>query len=293
MITLITKTIRVADLNNEQAKQLQSALNRLNYPLVVDGIVGNATLTAFAKFKKDNWLSQPDLIGIATVQLINEKLSESNFRFLINPVKVGDRDFIVSIPTNWQQKALNKIDFERLADEFNVPIPAVKAVMEVESNGSGFLIREPSPARPKILFEGHIFFKETAKPVSQTRPDLSYRSWTKKFYKGGSAEWNRLIDAMKFDVIPALRSASWGLGQVMGFNHQACGCATVEQFVIEAHKDEYHQARHMFKFCETNNLLPFLRRREWANFASRYNGPAFKQNNYDVKLANAFRKWSS
>ncbi len=56
--------------------------------------------------------------------------------------------------------------------------------------------------------------------------------WNRDLYKGGSAEWDeRLLDAMEFDEIQALKSASFGLGQVMGFNYTAAGCASIQQFI--------------------------------------------------------------
>jgi hypothetical protein len=48
---------------------------------------------------------------------------------------------------------LSKSDYQDLSNEFDLEIALVKAVMDVESAGSGFLLKEPAPARPKILFE--------------------------------------------------------------------------------------------------------------------------------------------
>ncbi|WP_269719454.1 N-acetylmuramidase domain-containing protein [Aeromonas veronii] len=35
-------------------------------------------------------------------------------------------------------------------------------------------------------------------------------------------------------------------------------------------------------------MLKALQGRKWADFARRYNGPAFKENDYDTKLAKWF-----
>ena len=77
---------------------------------------------------------------------------------------------------------------------------------------------------------------------------MSSRIWDKSFYKGGSAEWNRLLDAMEFDEIEALKSASYGIGQVMGFNYKVTSCGSIQQFIEENFAGEYWQARHMMNY---------------------------------------------
>ena len=39
-------------------------------------------------------------------------------------------------------------------------------------------------------------------------------------------------------------------------------------------------------------MLPALQNRNWADFAKRYNGPAYAQNKYDEKLAKAYAKYA-
>lgn len=163
-------------------------------------------------------------------------------------------------------------------------------MIEVESAGSGFLLNEPAPARPKILFEAHWFYSLTPHPVSKTRPDLSSPRWNRNLYQGGSAEWTRLLDAMAFDEVQALKSASYGLGQVLGVNYPLAGCDSIQQFICEAFAGEYWQARHMLNFVVNNHLLDELQRRDWAGFARGYNGSGFRQNRYDTKLANAYQR---
>lgn len=38
-------------------------------------------------------------------------------------------------------------------------------------------------------------------------------------------------------------------------------------------------------------MLPALQAKDWAEFARRYNGPAYKENRYDEKLAKAYQKF--
>ena len=208
------------------------------------------------------------------------------------PNKTPDGRFV---PVSWTgpipgQPAITADDIAELADVWNINPCHLRAVLAVESAGSGFLLREPPPARPKILFEAHWFYKLTPKPVSRTRPDLSSPAWNRSLYKGGSAEWDRLHDAMEFDPIQALKSASWGLGQVMGFNYTVAGCSSIEQFVVENFTGEKQQFNHMLNFIENNDLMAALRAGRWAAFAKGYNGAGYRANRYDEKLAAAAQR---
>jgi len=209
-------------------------------------------------------------------------------KFVFGPQTVGDRWF----PVSWgdtipEQLALEDQDILDAAAYYDVHPAHIDAVRQVEAGSTGFLLNEPPPSRPKILFEGHWFYKLTPEPVSQVRPDLSHPHWTSEHYIGGSGEWTRLRDAAEFDLPNALRSASWGLGQVMGFNYEVAGCKSIEDYVVEAFSGEAAQFRHMLNFIENNNLMDELRRGDWAGFARGYNGSGYAQNQYDKKLAEA------
>jgi|GEM_PF-2473898 Protein of unknown function (DUF3380). len=178
------------------------------------------------------------------------------------------------------------------AKELDVEPCALWAVCQVESLGSGFV----SSGRPKILFEGHIFWKELKRAGVQPEDyagehgNILYAKWTREHYKGGEAEYARLDAACCIHREAALKSASWGAFQIMGLNHQACGYSSVEDFV-ESHKA--CAANHLKAFCtfiRSSGCLPSLQNRDWAGFARRYNGPAYAQNRYDEKMRAAYEK---
>ncbi len=85
----------------------------------------------------------------------------------------------------------------------------------------------------------------------------------------------------------ALESASWGLGQIMGFNATQSGFADVETMVGAMCDSEDAQFDAMMSFIRANQLAQYLQQSDWTEFASRYNGPSFKANSYDTKLAQA------
>lgn len=189
---------------------------------------------------------------------------------------------------NGSTKKLTDAQIAQLAKSFDLDPAAVKAVIEIESAGDGFL----ADGSPKILFEAHWFGYYTNDKYNATHPDIACYSWdeARQHYVGGAGEWNRLQRAMHLDKEAALKSASWGLGQVMGFNHGLCGYSDVFSFVEAMGKNEYEQAMAMFKFIESNNLDDELQRLDWAGFAHGYNGEGYKVNRYDQKLAAAYEK---
>jgi len=183
-------------------------------------------------------------------------------------------------------------DLAMIAEEAGIELPALRAVVTVEAAGSGF----DSAGRPKILFEPHVFFRNLdpeyrAEAVAE---GLAYPRWGQKPYpKGNDAQYERLVDAMEYDVEAALKSCSWGLGQIMGGNHKLVDFNDVEAMVLACMDSEAAQLRMMVAFIRNSGLLDEVRRRDWAEFARGYNGPGFAKNQYDVKLAQAYDRFAA
>jgi hypothetical protein len=171
-------------------------------------------------------------------------------------------------------------------------MPVLWAVLTVESRGFGFFARR----QPKILFERHIFHRETGGRFAAEVPDLSAPSGGG--YIGGEAEYERLGRALTvcgsagMGDDPALRSASWGLGQVMGFNAIASGFTGPAGMVAAMVQSEDAQLSAMAGFVRSEGLDRKLQARDWAGFARGYNGRDFWKHQYDVKLKAAFEKFS-
>lgn len=185
-------------------------------------------------------------------------------------------------------------DFRKAAQLLDCEPAALKAVQMVETGGKGGFWSNDKPA---ILFEGHIFWKQLkavgVNPASVIKgnEDIVYEKWTKAHYAGGVKEYDRLERARKINRAAADASASWGMFQIMGFNHAACGEKTVAGFVEAMCRSEVDQLLLSARFIHGNKvMLDALQRKNWAAFAKAYNGPAYAQNQYDVKLANAYKK---
>ncbi len=162
----------------------------------------------------------------------------------------------------------------------------LKAVCAVESNGTGFL---PS-GKAKILFEGHVFWRELKKrgidpePMADSHRTVLYSKWTKAHYLGGEKEYSRLEEAKTLHEEAALASASWGAFQIMGFNYAVCGYGSVGEFVEAQCRGAADQLDAFCKFIVKNNLLKHLKNEDWAAFAKGYNGPGYAENKYDQRL---------
>ena len=159
------------------------------------------------------------------------------------------------------------------------------SVIGVETSGHGFL----ADRRPVILFERHEFSARTGHRFDARNPDLS-NPVAGGYGAGGAAQYDRLSRAIALDRKAALLSASWGLGQVMGYHADGLGFAGVEDMVAKMAGAENWQLTAMARFIAANDLAAALRSRDWARFARGYNGPAYRKNNYDTRRASEYAR---
>jgi len=186
-------------------------------------------------------------------------------------------------------KRLDDEDLPRIGAGIGVGEDEIHAVLDVEASGSGF----DADGRLKMLFEYHIFWEElgdTAKRRRAKAAGLACPKWGQIPYpRGGS--YPHLLQAMGIDRTAALRSASWGLGQIMGRNHKLAGYGSVDAMILAFRDDEEAQLKGMVSFIVNSGLDDELRRHDWAGFALGYNGKGYRRNAYDVRLKRAFAHW--
>lgn len=195
-----------------------------------------------------------------------------------------------SIPADFRgaAKRLDDIDIPRIAARISTGEDELRALMEVESRGHGF----DKAGRPLILFEPHIFYRLLGKGAKRERAvsaGLAYPSWGQLPYPKDS--YPRLIKAIEIDRVAALRSASWGLPQIMGDNFKAAGFSSVEEMVAAFCADEEHHVDAMVQFLKSSGLDDDLREHRWSALARGYNGPGYAKNAYHTRLAAAFARW--
>jgi len=202
-------------------------------------------------------------------------------------------------------------DFADAAAALGCSVAQIRAVFEVEASGAGWftdvradiLARDgpggflDGPHLPKILFEAHIFDRETRGRYRAAHPNLSSARWNRALYVGGQGEYARLDQAMALERTAALRSASWGAPQIMGFNHKLAGFDTVEAFVDAMKTGARAHLMAFVAFVKNSGLTGELRQITTYHdsarpFAAGYNGSAYEANEYHVKIARAFANWS-
>lgn len=169
-------------------------------------------------------------------------------------------------------------------------------VIEVETAGltQGFGFRVDR--RPQILFERHIFRKYTNGRLDSVAPDISgppggYGLLSEQYTKLEKAL--SLCAKAKLGAEPALKSTSWGMGQVMGFNCAVGGYKSCKKMIQAMVRSEDAQLACMAGFLKANGLAEKLVKRDWVGFAKIYNGPSYWQNHYDVKLAEQYQRFAS
>jgi peptidoglycan hydrolase-like protein with peptidoglycan-binding domain len=181
---------------------------------------------------------------------------------------------------------LTDADFERAATTLGCSVAAVRAVAEVESRGKAF----GSDNRPPILYERFWFHRLTGGKWTKTHSHLSW--YDGRPYGKSSEQYGKLEEAMTLDREAALKSASWGAFQIMGFNHELAGHGSVESFVKAMVSSTGSQLDAFVAFIQSSHLDDELRRLDWSAFARGYNGEDYRQNKYDEKMASAYAVYS-
>jgi hypothetical protein len=185
-----------------------------------------------------------------------------------------------------RSQALSEAGFKSAVDSLSVQAPEIWTVLSVETAGSGYL----ADRRPPILFERHIFSRLTNRQFDVcdfSNPQAGGYGTT------GANQYVRLANAIERNRTVALQSASWGLAQILGTNFAAAGFADVEGMVSAMADSEDAQLAGFVGFLKVNRLDKHLQAHNWAAFAKGYNGPNFEINQYDVKMAQAFTKYSA
>ena len=233
--------------------------------LTIDGNFGDNTEKAVKEFQEKYKLTVDGIVGPGTWKKLEE----------IHPrTKVEEKDYIEA------------------AKILGCEVAAVKAIKEVESGKSPFL----NSGFPTLLFEAHVFYKQlgsaTAAKLQPSHPGIICKSWNKSLYKGGEKEVDRLREAWDISPKAASASASYGAFQIVGFNYGMCGYSGSLEFLGKQWLGEREQLMAFVKFIKASGIAPYLKTKNWAEVAKRYNGAGYKLNKYDLRLEQAYKKYA-
>lgn len=230
-----------------------------------DGWYGDETEAAVKRFQQSLGLVADGIAGDKTITALRTGKT--------NPLLIG------------------QAEIDGAATTLEVDSPSVMAVHEVESLGHGFL----DDGRPKILFERHVMYQrlkaagKDADALAAKYPNVVHP--LRGGYAGTASEHFRLSTAMSIDPACALESASWGLYQIMGYHWKDLGYESIYDFTEDMALSEHAQLEAFVRFIIFNQPIhEALKAKKWANFAKLYNGPAYRENLYDVKLARAYER---
>lgn len=163
---------------------------------------------------------------------------------------------------------------------------AMKAIATIEAGPQGAFLPD---GRPVVLFERHIFHRLTDGRFD-SHPAIS-NATPGGYGQSGAWQHERLASAAVLDRESALKSASWGLFQIMGFNHAEAGFPELQRFVNAMYRSADDHLRALVLFLRNDaRLVDAIRGKNWIVFARLYNGPGFAEHRYDQRIADAYSK---
>lgn len=190
-------------------------------------------------------------------------------------------------------RPLTENDYKEVAKKLKVEVAAIKAVVEVEAGPAhqGFWTK----GKPIINFDLTVYKKCAAKrnvlsAAQRTRPEIFRKSDTRKYGSLQAARQARVDAAMSVDSISAIEGTFWGMFQIGGFNYKLCNADSHEDFFRKMSRSERDQLDLFANLLINTGMVESLRKKDWAAFAKRYNGPAYASRGYHTKLAASYAK---
>lgn len=186
-------------------------------------------------------------------------------------------------------------DYKQAADELGIDIASIKAVIEIEAGQThqGFY----KPNQPIINFDLPMFKKWAARHGIKLG----------KYSRSNAVVFAR-PNAKKIRLLPgrAIRAPEVGAfnrfhrgnrGNILGhvpdrwIQLEKCGAESPVDFARRMSTSEKEQLELFVNFLKSNNLAKYLKAKNWAGFALRYNGPSYAKRGYHTRLAKAYSKY--
>lgn len=184
---------------------------------------------------------------------------------------------------------LTEEDFRIVAEELDVEVAAIKAVVLIEAGKQmkGFF----APGVPVVNFDASMYRAHALKAKNRSGDKNAKVPAGLTGY--ALREWTQLVNARRKNSDGANMGTFWGMFQIGGFNYKQCGCSDVDEFVEIMSESEFSQLELFAKFITNTGMLTDLRNKNWAGFARKYNGASYARRGYHTRMAAAYRKFKS
>lgn len=198
----------------------------------------------------------------------------------------------LALPPRTGIEELSEDDFATAAKDLGCEVLVIKAVALQEGKGHGF----DQYNRPTILYEPLHFLraqgaglKRPQKLTYQRKVRAAYPALTKLKPRphpyGTLAEnWQYLQWAYLLSPHEAIRDVSWGEFQILGSNASQAGYGSAELFVNAMCRSLQDQLNAFVQFLISIDAADALAKKDWASFASAYNGLNYAAQHYDTQL---------
>ena len=274
----------------DDVESVQKLLNQYAYAthktLRVDGIFGMQTEAAIREFQRTVLVMRfPDGV-VSTHGITLERLNRSS---AAPPSPTPQPTPIVPVKPktgSTPSHVLSESDYEAAAKVLGCNVAAIKAVAATETGICGVFDKQ---GRPSILYERHYFSRLTKRRYDRTHSDIanSVSYANAEGYGRCSVQYEKLGRASQLDRSSALMSASWGAFQLMGEYYQEAGYSSIDGFVAGMQTSVQEQLTAFVHRILSNKkgAQSALQQKNWTRFADAYNGPHWRTNHYDTKMA--------
>lgn len=183
---------------------------------------------------------------------------------------------------------LTKVQLTEIAVSERLTYAELMCIVSVESGGVAFI-----NGRIVIQFEPAYF--------RRLCPFAPSGKWSVNKVENQNSEYVAFSEAFRVNPTQAMKSTSWGLGQIMGIHHGRLGYKTVNDMVNDFKVGEYQQVKGIAKFVATDaTLFKALKSHNWHQVAVSYNGKEYKalaakygREPYNISLMKAHAKYSA
>jgi len=181
---------------------------------------------------------------------------------------------------------LTKQQVTDIATKYGLTYAQLRAFIEVESGGSGFI-----NGKLVIQFEPSWFRKKA--------PFAPSGKWSINKVENQAKEWIAFNDAFAKNPDAAMQATSIGLPQIMGFHFGRLGFHSVGAMWDDFKKGEYQQVDGLAKFINTDaRLKAALKALNFHRVAELYNGSGYMdiakkygREPYNISMEKAYKRF--